>query len=327
MIRAHFWRWRYRRSAGWPPFFEEPERRRARWITSPPCRSQSVTRTRLTKVPLALRSIEEGRVVAVVHEDHVAARDALVLKAQVGREATARHGSTASVRRHEPGDLAVLYEPGCSGPARGPRRRPGCRGARRAVELEFLRRPWALVGVVDAALDMVVTQWVGPRGCSKDPYGRRRDVCARTVLRHFFRIDVLVDITAQLGWGHAETTLTPTAMTWGWRSWWAFSVPFAVEEGSSRRTLPYRGEAALAHPGWAPADSARSIIEHATGSARARRATTAGRCSARRHRRATGARLRDRARTWSRDSRAALFRRFDDVHPQDQAVAGTCTRA
>ena len=81
---------------------------------------------------------------------------------------------------------------------------------------------------------------------SKEANGRRRDVCARTVLRDFFKsLDVLVDM-AQLGGEMSETTLTPTATLRyvGVADWWGFHV--WIEEGSSRRTLPYRGEAPLA---------------------------------------------------------------------------------
>jgi hypothetical protein len=76
---------------------------------------------------------------------------------------------------------------------------------------------------------------------------------------------------AQLGEDMSETTLTPTA-TWtyvGVADWWGFHV--WIEEGGSRRTLPYRGEAPLASFAWCRGglgarELARSIIEHATGS-------------------------------------------------------------
>ena len=69
----------------------------------------------------------------------------------------------------------------------------------------------------------------------------------------------------------SDTTLTPTATLRyvGVADWWGFYV--WIEEGASRRTLPYRGEAALAsfawgRPGLGARELARSIIEHATGS-------------------------------------------------------------
>ena len=51
---------------------------------------------------------------------------------------------------------------------------------------------------------------------------------------------------AQWGGDMSETTLTPTATLRyvGEADWWGFHV--WIEEGASRRTLPYRGEAALA---------------------------------------------------------------------------------
>jgi hypothetical protein len=70
------------------------------------------------------------------------------------------------------------------------------------------------------------------------------------VLRHFFgSLDVLVAMTS-LGGDMSETTLTPTATLRyvGVADWWGFHV--WIEEGASRRTLPYRGEAALASFAW-----------------------------------------------------------------------------
>ena len=76
---------------------------------------------------------------------------------------------------------------------------------------------------------------------------------------------------AQLGEDMSETTLTPTA--WlryvGGADWWGFHV--WNEDGASRRTLPYRGEAPLASFAWGRSglgsrELARSIIEHASGS-------------------------------------------------------------
>ena len=76
---------------------------------------------------------------------------------------------------------------------------------------------------------------------------------------------------AQWGGDMSDTTLTPTATLRyvGVADWWGFHV--WIEEGGSRRTLPYRGEAALAsfawgRPGLGARELARSIIEHATGS-------------------------------------------------------------
>jgi Family of unknown function (DUF6166) len=76
---------------------------------------------------------------------------------------------------------------------------------------------------------------------------------------------------ASLGEDMSDTTLTPTATLRyvGVADWWGFHV--WIEEGASRRTLPYRGEAALAsfawgRPGLGSRELARSIIEHATGS-------------------------------------------------------------
>jgi hypothetical protein len=91
------------------------------------------------------------------------------------------------------------------------------------------------------------------------------------LLRHFFgSLDVLVGM-AQLGEDMSDATLTPTATLRyvGVADWWGFHV--WIEEGGSRRTLPYRGEAALAgfawgRPGLGARELARSIIEHATGS-------------------------------------------------------------
>jgi hypothetical protein len=96
-------------------------------------------------------------------------------------------------------------------------------------------------------------------------------VRARTTLRHFFgTLDVLFHMT-QWGGDMSETTLTPTAtLTYvGVADWWGFHV--WIEEGGSRRTLPYRGEAPLASFAWGRAglgarELARSILEHATGS-------------------------------------------------------------
>jgi len=55
---------------------------------------------------------------------------------------------------------------------------------------------------------------------------------------------------AQLGEDMSDTTLTPTATLRyvGVADWWGFHV--WIEEGASRRTLPYRGEAALASFAW-----------------------------------------------------------------------------
>jgi hypothetical protein len=55
---------------------------------------------------------------------------------------------------------------------------------------------------------------------------------------------------AQLGGDMSETTLAPTAtLTYvGVADWWGFHV--WIEEGGSRRTLPYRGEAPLASFAW-----------------------------------------------------------------------------
>ena len=91
------------------------------------------------------------------------------------------------------------------------------------------------------------------------------------MLRHFFgTLDVLFHMT-QWGGDMSETTLTPTAtLTYvGVADWWGFHV--WIEEGGSRRTLPYRGQAPLAsfawgRPGLGARELARSIIEHATGS-------------------------------------------------------------
>jgi hypothetical protein len=65
---------------------------------------------------------------------------------------------------------------------------------------------------------------------------------------------------AQLGGDMSDTTLSPTATLRyvGVADWWGFHV--WIEEGASRRTLPYRGEAALASfawgaPAWAHASS------------------------------------------------------------------------
>ena len=76
---------------------------------------------------------------------------------------------------------------------------------------------------------------------------------------------------AQLGEDMSDTTLTATATLRyvGVADWWGFHV--WIEEGASRRTLPYRGEAVLAsfawgRPGLGSRELARSIIEHATGS-------------------------------------------------------------
>jgi hypothetical protein len=76
---------------------------------------------------------------------------------------------------------------------------------------------------------------------------------------------------AQLGADMSETTLTPTATVRyvGVADWWGFHV--WIEDGATRRTLPYRGEAPLASFAWGRAglgsrELARSIIEHATGS-------------------------------------------------------------
>jgi hypothetical protein len=76
---------------------------------------------------------------------------------------------------------------------------------------------------------------------------------------------------AQLGPDMAETTLTrPTTLRYvGAADWWGFHV--WIEEGDSRRTLPYLGEVALAGFSWGRSglgarELARSIIDHATGS-------------------------------------------------------------
>jgi hypothetical protein len=93
----------------------------------------------------------------------------------------------------------------------------------------------------------------------------------RTVLRHFFGTLEVLHGMAQLGRDMADITLTPTATLRyvGVADWWGFHV--WIEEGASRRTLPYRGEAALAGFAWGrlglgSRELARSIIEHATGS-------------------------------------------------------------
>ena len=69
---------------------------------------------------------------------------------------------------------------------------------------------------------------------------------------------------AQLGGDMSDTTLTPTATLRyvGVADWWGFHV--WIEEGGSRRTLPYRGEAPLAsfawgRPGMGSRELARSI--------------------------------------------------------------------
>jgi hypothetical protein len=76
---------------------------------------------------------------------------------------------------------------------------------------------------------------------------------------------------SQLGPDMADITFTPTTTLRyvGVADWWGFRV--WIEEGGNRRTLPYRGEAALAsfawgRPGLGSRELARSIIEHATGS-------------------------------------------------------------
>ena len=98
----------------------------------------------------------------------------------------------------------------------------------------------------------------------------------------------------------SDTTLTPTATLRyvGVADWWGFHV--WIEEGGSRRTLPYRGEAALAElrvgaprPGRARAGPLDHRARHRL--ARARRAPLP-RHDPRRHRRAAGARLRAHAR-------------------------------
>ena len=75
---------------------------------------------------------------------------------------------------------------------------------------------------------------------------------------------------AQLGRDMAEITLTPTATLRyvGVADWWGFHV--WIEEGGSRRTLPYRARrrrpVAWGRLGLGSRELARSIIEHATGS-------------------------------------------------------------
>ena len=75
----------------------------------------------------------------------------------------------------------------------------------------------------------------------------------------------------QLGPDMPKTTVSPTATPHyvGVADWWGFHV--WIEEGGSRRALPYRGEVALAGFAWGRAglaarELARSIIDHATGS-------------------------------------------------------------
>jgi hypothetical protein len=75
------------------------------WMVSRSWRVASVTRRPLTRVPLALRS---SRSPVRVRDDHrVAPRDALVVEADVGREAAAdvRH---RPVQRHQARDLALF---------------------------------------------------------------------------------------------------------------------------------------------------------------------------------------------------------------------------
>jgi Family of unknown function (DUF6166) len=68
-----------------------------------------------------------------------------------------------------------------------------------------------------------------------------------------------------------QSTVSPPATLRyvGVADWWGFHV--WIEEGGSRRALPYRGEVALAGFAWgrgglAARELARSIIHHATGS-------------------------------------------------------------
>ena len=68
---------------------------------------------------------------------------------------------------------------------------------------------------------------------------------------------------------HAMLTTSATARYVGVADWWGLHV--WIEERGTRRSLPYRGEAALAgfawgRPGLAARELARSLIEDATGS-------------------------------------------------------------
>jgi hypothetical protein len=68
---------------------------------------------------------------------------------------------------------------------------------------------------------------------------------------------------------HATLTTSGTLRYVGVADWWGCHV--WIEEGAARRTLPYRGDAALAGFAWgrsglAARELARSLIEDATGS-------------------------------------------------------------
>ena len=131
-------RWR---TAAQPVTMRKIRATRPRWMTSRSCSCAVGHADAVDEGAVGAAVVEDPHALAVVDDDRVAARDALVLEAQVGREATSQMGHRL-MQRNEPRDLAVLDREVAArcGPREG--QAVATRAvAQDAVRLELLRAP------------------------------------------------------------------------------------------------------------------------------------------------------------------------------------------